>query len=280
MSENTSAQLLLGRNTPVVEAYSPQILFPIPRSDARSTLGLSSELPFYGADLWHAYELSWLNSKGWPVARVGRFVVPADSPCIVESKSFKLYLNSLNSMRFESDAAARALIEADVAAIAGAPVSLSLHLVSDPVLAGATLRGTCLDELGACDSETDAIASAVEPSLNMLRVGESVVEEELYCNLLRSLCPVTGQPDWATLWIHYRGFALDQASLLRYIIAYRQHQEYHEQCVERIFTDLSHVCAPDFLHVQAYYTRRGGMDINPFRSTDPLAQPRARLNRQ
>lgn len=278
MSKSTNSQLLLGKNTPVVEVYTPQILFPISRSEARSTLGLSSELPFYGADLWHAYELSWLSSKGWPVARVGRFVVPADSPYIVESKSFKLYLNSLNSMRFESETAAQALIEADVSAIAGAPVSLSLHVVADPVLAGATLQGICLDDLDACDTEADAIA--IEPNLSMLKVCESVVEQALYCNLLRSLCPVTGQPDWATVWVHYRGLELDQASLLRYIISYRQHQEYHEQCVERIFTDLSQVCAPEFLHVQAYYTRRGGMDINPFRSTDPLAQPKARLNRQ
>ena len=273
VDEEHKEGLLLGRNTPAVDRYAPELLYPIPRSQARNELGLADPLPFSGVDLWHAYELSWLDATGKPVVRVGRFAVPATSPFMVESKSFKLYLNSLNQMRFEDEDDAIQTILRDVGAVAGEPVELALWPVEDPSLGGARLSGDCLDDLDVTPSDS-------EPDARMLVVGPEIVEEQVHSHLLRSLCPVTGQPDWASVWVHYRGRALNRVSLLEYLLAYRQHQEFHEQCVERIFRDISERCEPDFLHVQAFYTRRGGMDINPFRSTDPAARPKPRLNRQ
>jgi 7-cyano-7-deazaguanine reductase len=266
--------MLLGRQTPAAHEYAPQLLYPIARDTARTSLGLSAPPPFYGVDLWHAYEMSWLDEAGKPVMRVGRFQVPASSPNIVESKSFKLYLNSLNSMRLPSEDAAWSLIVDDISAAAGARIDLHLFAIDDVSLCGATLNGASLDSLMVTPWPG-------EPQADQLGVdSDRVVEERLYSHLLRSLCPVTGQPDWASVWLHYRGSAIDRSSLLQYIIAYREHQEFHEQCVERMFRDIALRCAPEFLHIQAFYTRRGGLDINPFRSTDPTAQPLPRLNRQ
>ena len=265
---------LLGRHTPVVEVYSPELLFPIPRSEARGLLGIKGSVPFYGSDVWYAYEMSWLESAGRPVARVGRFTVPATSPNIVESKSFKLYLNSLNSTKFNSDEDAKTCIVADIGLIAGENVSLELFLSDDPILAGHRLEGVCLDDISVS-------VEAGEPRADMIQIEEgAVAEQKLFSHLLRSLCPVTGQPDWATVWIHYRGAVIEHSSLLTYIIAYRQHQEFHEQCVERMFCDIQSRCRPEFLHIQAFYTRRGGLDISPFRSTEESARPMPRLNRQ
>jgi len=266
--------MLLGKHTPVVEEYSPQLLYPIPRSEARERLGLADSLPFAGADLWHAYEMSWLDQTGKPVARVGRFTIGAASPNIVESKSFKLYLSSLNSTCFSSDEEAAATIKRDIGITVGEDVALELFEPDDRSLGGAQLSGKCLDDLPVA-------TQAAAPEGSMLRVQPTgSVEEQLYSHLLRSLCPVTGQPDWATVWVHYRGAGIDHGSLLQYIIAYRRHQEFHEQCVERMFIDIWRHCAPELLHIQAFYTRRGGLDINPFRSSDPSARPLPRLNRQ
>jgi 7-cyano-7-deazaguanine reductase len=274
MVDKVKHDMLLGVHTPVVDEYSPQLLYPIPRRDARDRLGLHEPLPFAGADLWHAYEMSWLDQTGKPVARVGRFTIGAGSPNMVESKSFKLYLNSLNSTCFTGDEEAAATIKRDIGKTVGEDVALELFDPDDPSLAGAGLSGVCLDDL-------PVVTEAVEPEATILRVQPTEpVEEQLYSHLLRSLCPVTGQPDWATVWVHYRGAKIDQGSLLRYIIAYRRHQEFHEQCVERMFIDIWQRCSPEFLHIQAFYTRRGGLDINPFRSTDPAARPLPRLNRQ
>jgi 7-cyano-7-deazaguanine reductase len=274
VEDSKQSSMLLGRQTPVAHEYAPHLLYPIPRQTARQSLGLGVQLPFYGVDLWHAYEMSWLDDAGKPVVRVGRFSVPANSPNIVESKSFKLYLNSLNNTRFSSDDAARALIINDISAVAGASVALTLFPADDASLAGSELTGECLDNLPVSLWQG-------EPQADQLQIDPGrTVEDKVYSHLLRSLCPVTGQPDWASVWLHYRGLALHRNSLLQYIIAYREHQEFHEQCVERMFRDISLRCAPEFLHVQAFYTRRGGMDINPFRTTDLTAQPLARLNRQ
>ncbi len=274
MAEGAEDKLVLGRQTPVQTVYAPYILHSIPRVTARQHLGISTILPFQGADLWHAYEMSWLDSTGKPVVRVGRFTVPASSPNIVESKSFKLYLNSLNSTRFATVEEARATIIKDISDAAGEAVELQLLGVGDPSLTGTALSGECLD-----DVTVDPWFGA--PRAEQLRVQSGhIVEEVLYSHLLRSLCPVTGQPDWATVWLHYRGATLQHSALLQYILAYREHQEFHEQCVERMFCDISRRCEPQFLHLQAFYTRRGGLDINPFRSTDPAARPLPRLNRQ
>ncbi|MDG2271538.1 MAG: NADPH-dependent 7-cyano-7-deazaguanine reductase QueF [Halioglobus sp.] len=266
--------LLLGRRTPIVDQYTPSILYPIPRDTARQNLGLTAALPFGGIDFWHAYELSWLDASGKPVVRIGRFSVPATSPNIVESKSFKLYLNSLNNICFASDEQARDTIISDVSGVAGELICLTLYAVDDPALAGTILSGDCLDESPITLKSAEPDASQID-----LYAGE-VAEEILYSHLLRSLCPVTGQPDWATVWLHYRGTAIVHGSLLRYIVGYREHKEFHEQCVERMFVDIAARCDVEFLHIQAFYTRRGGLDISPFRSTDVDAQPLPRLNRQ
>lgn len=269
-------ELLLGRHTPVAEVYSPELLYPIPRSEARNALGISASLPFCGVDVWYAYEISWLDGTGKPISRIGRFTVPATSPNLIESKSFKLYLNSLNNSSFSSDEDARNCIVKDIGLVAGEAVSLELFFPDDPLLAGITLAGICIDEGNA-----SVASQKSEPEQAMIELTAGAVKEEkLYSHLLRSLCPVTGQPDWATVWIHYRGDAIEHNSLLSYIIAYRQHQEFHEQCVERMFCDIQARCNTEFLHIQAFYTRRGGLDISPFRSTEVDARPQPRLNRQ
>lgn len=264
---------LLGRQVAVSEHYAPELLHPIPRARARSELGLDPAAPpFGGVDIWHAYELSWLDSNRRPVARVGRFAIPADSANLVESKSFKLYLNSLNGECFDSESAAVQCICADIGAAAGASVSLELFAVDDPALAGASLPGDCLDTL-------DASWSDREPDVAQLVPEEGDAPQELHTHLLRSLCPVTGQPDWASVWVRLEGARVDPRSLLDYLLAYRKHQDFHEQCVERIFRDLHAACAPSGLHIQAFYTRRGGLDITPFRSTGGR-QSLPRMNRQ
>ena len=272
MADDTEG-MLLGKSTPLVEECAPELLFPIPRSSARAKLCIGAELPFYGADLWHAYEISWLDPGGKPQVRVGRFSVPASSPNMVESKSFKLYLNSLNHSRFDSEEAAHAVMVADISEAAGAEVSLELVPVDDASLAGIALAGECLDDL-------QLEVEDIEPDGSLLQTGEGVESGQFYSHLLRSLCPVTAQPDWATVWFSYRGPRILRESLLRYIIAFRRHQEFHEQCVERMFTDLQRRLSPEFLEIQAFYTRRGGLDISPFRSTDQQSAPRPRLNRQ
>ncbi|MDG1390279.1 MAG: NADPH-dependent 7-cyano-7-deazaguanine reductase QueF [Halioglobus sp.] len=266
-------ELLLGKNVPVIEAYSPQLLYPIARSTARVELGLTEELPFNGVDLWHAYEVSWLDERNKPVVRVGRFFIPADSPAMVESKSFKLYLNSLNGSRFSAERAVRETLKKDIENTVGASIELELLPVDAAELDGGIPNGLCIDDLQiSIDSSP--------PGVNLLQAGEKLVEEAVYSHLLRSLCPVTGQPDWATVYIRYRGRALTHESLLRYLVAFRKHQEFHEQCVERMYCDIHKLVRPEFLEIQAFYTRRGGLDINPFRSSDANPIPLSRMNRQ
>jgi 7-cyano-7-deazaguanine reductase len=269
-----SKGLLLGKQVPAATHYAPELLYPIARRDARDALGFTEKLPFEGFDVWHAYELSWLGRDDKPRSRVGRFTIPATTPNLVESKSFKLYLNSLNNAVFDSEEAVIACIVRDIGAAAGGDVAFEMFAADDAALAGAQPNGLCVDSASGRWPRR-------EPDAAMLLCSKgSVVEEQLYSHLLRSLCPVTGQPDWATLWLHYRGPALDHAALLSYILAYREHQDFHEQCVERIFRDLQQACQPEFLHVQAFYTRRGGMDINPFRSSGGGRPPWLRLARQ
>jgi 7-cyano-7-deazaguanine reductase len=275
MTDGEHQGMLLGRQTPVLDRYAPELLYPIPRAIGRAALGLGAQLPFAGADLWHAYEISWLDGDGRPEVRVGRVSIPAASPNLVESKSFKLYLNSLNNTRFAGETEFAATVQRDIAAVVGAGIELELLGVDDPRLAGARLAGECIDHHAVAVPGEEPVADMLQ-SLD----GNTDNEQMLVSHLLRSLCPVTGQPDWASLWIHYGGPALAQESLLRYILAFRRHQEFHEQCVERMFCDIQRRIAPRFLHIQAFYTRRGGLDINPFRSTDAAALPLPRLNRQ
>jgi 7-cyano-7-deazaguanine reductase len=254
----------LGKATEYQSHYAPELLYPIPRQLKRSELGVAdSALPFVGEDLWNAYELSWLNAKGKPVVAVGTFRVPATSPNLIESKSFKLYLNSFNQTVFASLEAVSAAMTRDLSAAAGSLVAVLLEpLSARPQASIGIPEGTLLDELDiACDRYQPA------PELLATLPGDAV-EETLYSHLLKSNCLVTGQPDWAMVVIRYRGAPIDRAGLLRYIVSFRNHNEFHEQCVERIFMDIQQRCRPEALAVYARYTRRGGLDINPFRSSD------------
>jgi len=271
MSQTTDPSILspLGKPTEYRADYAPELLYPIPRQLKRDELGIEPDaLPFVGEDLWNAYELSWLNPKGKPVVAVASFRVPADSPNLVESKSFKLYLNSFNQTVFADPATVGATLARDLSAAAGAPVSVNIEdLRCRPQVSVDYPTGIPLDELDiACDTYQPA------PEL-LLAVDGETVEETLYSHLLKSNCLVTGQPDWAMVVIRYRGRPIDRAGLLRYIVSFRNHNEFHEQCVERIYCDIRRQCAPQALAVYARYTRRGGLDINPFRSSGEFPPP-------
>lgn len=267
--------LLLGRHTDYPEVYAPEVLQPIPRLHGREALDLSDGAPhFHGEDVWHAYEVSWLEPDGRPCAGAARLVIPATSPNLVESKSLKLYLNSINNTVFQSPDALAVTLTQDISATVGATVSLELLGCDDLSLAGGNAPGESVDN--AVYRSTSA-----EPSAALLRVQSGQCSNEvLHSHLLRSLCPVTAQPDWATLVIEYSGSTIDRESLLQYVVSFRRHQEFHEQCVERMFCDLRTAIAPEQLSVQAFYTRRGGLDICPWRSTHAGSAPRYRLNRQ
>ncbi|HIB3373345.1 NADPH-dependent 7-cyano-7-deazaguanine reductase QueF [Pseudomonas aeruginosa] len=267
----------LGKTSEYVSSYTPSLLFPISRTAKWAELGLSAEtLPYRGVDIWNCYELSWLTPTGKPVVAIGEFSIPADSPNIIESKSFKLYLNSLNQSAFDSREALRAVLEKDLSAAAGAPVGVRLRSLDEVAEEGiGRLPGRCIDELDI------AVDGYEQPRPELLRCDAGrIVEEQLYSHLLKSNCPVTGQPDWGTLVVDYRGPALDPASLLAYLVSFRQHQDFHEQCVERIFLDLQRLLQPQALSVYARYVRRGGLDINPYRSLAGGAPDNRRLVRQ
>ncbi len=267
--------LSLGQQSAYISQYTPSLLQPVPRSLNRDDLGLRGELPFQGCDVWTLYELSWLNAKGKPVVAIGEVFVPATSPNLIESKSFKLYLNSFNQTRCDSLEAVQALLVQDLSGCAGAPVSVTLFTLDQAPHQIAQLPGECIDSL---DIEVDGYE--FDETLLQGAAGHEIVEETLHSHLLKSNCLVTCQPDWGSVVIHYRGPRLDREKLLRYLISFRQHNEFHEQCIERIFTDLKHFCAPEKLTVHARYTRRGGLDINPFRSDWEPVPANLRLIRQ
>lgn len=267
--------LSLGQQSAYISQYTPSLLQPVPRSLNRDDLGLRGELPFQGCDVWTLYELSWLNAKGKPVVAIGEVFVPATSPNLIESKSFKLYLNSFNQTRCDSLEAVQALLVQDLSGCAGAPVSVTLFTLDQATHQIAQLPGECIDNL---DIEVDGYE--FDETLLQGAAGREIVEETLHSHLLKSNCLVTSQPDWGSVVIHYRGPRLDREKLLRYLISFRQHNEFHEQCIERIFTDLKHFCAPEQLTVHARYTRRGGLDINPFRSDWEPVTANLRLIRQ
>jgi 7-cyano-7-deazaguanine reductase len=274
---NTPHDSLLGREVAYPTRYDPSLLFPIARASGRAAIGLSAPLPFVGHDRWHAYELSWLDARGKPRVATATFVVPCDSPCLVESKSLKLYLNSLNAHHFESEAEVLRTIADDLSRVAGATVEAALGL--PPLEGEGRGRGENKQGENEQDESIDALEVAIDrygpPDPMQLHVGGDVVEEVLRSDLLKSNCPVTGQPDWAGVRIAYRGARINHEGLLRYLVSFREHAEFHEQCVERIFTDLLARCAPQALSVEARYTRRGGLDINPWRATPGTLAPAA-----
>ena len=261
----------LGAPTEYPDRYAPELLVAIPRAEGRAALG---GITFHGVDIWTAYELSWLDPRGKPQVAIAEFVVPCESPNIVESKSFKLYLNSFNQERIVSAEALAATLEKDLSAAFGAPLDIALLSLDDYAARGiGVFDGTCLDGL-------DIDCAAFEPQVASLASGEGLVAESLHSHLLKTNCPVTGQPDWASVRIRYRGAPIDRAGLLRYLVSFRQHQDFHEHCVERIYTDILRHCAPQALEVYARYTRRGGLDINPFRASAPGRPEWTRLARQ
>ncbi|KPQ23507.1 MAG: queuine synthase [Halomonas sp. HL-48] len=271
----TLAHAPLGRESAYPDQYDPALLYPIPRAANRGPLGIvEDQLPFVGEDEWHAFEVSWLNGRGKPIVAVARFRLPAESPHLIESKSWKLYLNSFNQTRFDDREAVINTLAKDLTQAAGSPVGVALFDVDADALTPRRLPGESLDEL-------DIEVTDYTPSADHLTVGDEVVEETLYSHLLKSNCPVTGQPDWGSVMIRYKGRKLDREALLRYLIGYRQHQDFHEHCVEHIFTDLMHRAKPSELLVLARYVRRGGLDISPWRATPGLAPPSPlRLARQ
>ncbi len=258
---NTPEQSSLGKTSAYVTQYDASLLFPIPRAAKRAEIGVTGTLPFFGLDIWNAYEISWLNQRGKPQIAVATFLVPADSPNIIESKSFKLYLNSFNQTRLADVDALLTLLKRDISAGFGAPVQVKLTLPDEfSKIKMAEFDGVLLDRL---DIEINSYTP--NPSL-LFNVDEAPIEETLVSHLLKSNCLVTGQPDWASIQIHYVGAPINQEGLLKYLIGFRNHNEFHEQCVERIFVDILQHCQPQKLSVYARYTRRGGLDINPWRS--------------
>lgn len=274
---NSHLDSTLGQSVDFPTSYDPTLLFPIARALQRATLGLrDASLPFHGVDVWNAYELSWLDSRGKPQVGLGEFRVPCDSPNLIESKSLKLYLNGFTQERIGSIAALGARIAADLSAAAGAPVGVALRAPGS--LAGhalSELDGTSIDGL---DLDFDHYGP---PQPELLSADSTVpVGETLVSQLLKSNCPVTGQPDWASVQVRYAGPRIDREGLLRYLVSYRTHSDFHEHCVERIFCDLLARCAPRKLTVYARYTRRGGLDINPGRSTEDFSPSNPRGPRQ
>ena len=259
------ATLPLGQATQYPDQYDPNLLFQIPRSENRLKLGIQEgqALPFVGVDIWNAFELSWLNPKGKPQIALAEFQIPADSPNMIESKSFKLYLNSLNSARFEDENAVKERLITDLSAAAGSTITAKMNLTEAIAKKGMQeMGGVLLDRL---DIEIDPHIPA-DPALLGINEDFGPIEQCLVSHLLKSNCPVTGQPDWASVQIRYQGRPILEEGLLRYLIGFRQLGEFHEHCVETIFSDIKRQCKPDKLSVYARYTRRGGLDINPFRT--------------
>jgi 7-cyano-7-deazaguanine reductase len=277
--ESQLKNILLGQTTDYIDLYDASILYPVPRKINRDALGLDSNkpMPFVGEDVWHGYELSWLNAKGKPVVALAKFVFGYNSTNIVESKSFKLYLNSFNQTRFDSTEQVRSILEKDLANTANGQVDVQLFTPQQLTYFTPTvLPGDCIDD---CDINIDDYhfnAGYLKQRFD----ANNLVDETLHSHLLKSNCLITNQPDWASVVISYSGGKIDRESLLRYLISFRQHNEFHEQCVERIFNDIHRLLAPTKLAVTACYTRRGGLDINPSRTSELANKMTSRINRQ
>lgn len=256
------SEIPLGKQTDYPEYYNPQLLFAVSRSSNRSTIGISEQLPFSGFDHWRAYELSWLTAGGMPVVAMADILVPCDSPFLVESKSMKLYFNSLNQHRFNSDDEARLCIANDLSVVTGATVNVILSRLGSASHTESFSNVEILDDIPVNEP-------AFSPDASILLCNNTkIVCASVGSHLFRSNCPITAQPDWGSILISYDGPEIDRESLLRYIISYRQHEGFHEHCVEQIFQDLISHCKPRQLTVSINFLRRGGLEINPLRSTD------------
>ncbi len=256
------ADLTLGQKTEYADKYDPSLLQAVPRSLNRDDLALGDELPFTGYDIWTLYELSWLNGKGLPQVAIGEVRLPANSPNLIESKSFKLYLNSFNQTRFSDWQEIVETLHKDLSACAGLDVDVTIQPLTDFTdEAIVNFTGECIDDQDIEITEYDFSADHLDGAAD----GE-VVTEELHSHLLKSNCLITNQPDWGSVRISYKGKKINREKLLRYLVSFRNHNEFHEQCVERIFSDIMTFCQPELLTVYARYTRRGGLDINPYRT--------------
>ena len=265
----------LGKKSDYVTSYEPSLLDPIPRAKGRSEITQFSDVEFHGYDIWTAFELSWLNPKGKPMVAIADFKIPHHSPCLIESKSFKLYLNSFNQTRLTSEHELQEMLTKDLSDAAGAPVSVTITPVDASVTLEHDTSFTCIDGLDISIDDYEYNDDSL-----MGATSSDIVEEQICSHLLKSNCLVTNQPDWGTVFIKYKGKKINQETLLRYIISFRNHNEFHEQCVERIFADIKRCCQPEQLTVYARYTRRGGLDINPFRSDFESEMQVGRLPRQ
>lgn len=255
----------LGKKVSYVDQYDPTLLFPISRKQKRQAIGIAAALPFTGWDTWHAFELSWLNAKGKPVVALARFDIACDSQNLIESKSFKLYLNSFNNTQFPSSDAVLTVLQKDIETAAQGRVMVMIYAVQEcDILPIKNFEGQCID-----DGDIAIDTYTVQPNF-LITQNNNPVNETVYSNLLKSNCLVTGQPDWGSVLIEYTGQQINHEGLLKYIISFRNHNEFHEQCVERIFMDILTQCKPEKLTVHAHYTRRGGLDINPIRSTEKI----------
>ncbi|EGR4332381.1 NADPH-dependent 7-cyano-7-deazaguanine reductase QueF [Vibrio cholerae] len=261
------ASLTLGKKTEYANQYDPSLLQPVPRSLNRNDLHLSATLPFQGCDIWTLYELSWLNQKGLPQVAIGEVSIPATSANLIESKSFKLYLNSYNQTRFASWDEVQTRLVHDLSACAGETVTVNVkslnEYTAEPIV---TMQGECID-----DQDIEIANYEFDDALLQGAAQGEEVSEVLHSHLLKSNCLITNQPDWGSVEIAYHGAKMNREALLRYLVSFREHNEFHEQCVERIFTDIMRYCRPQSLTVYARYTRRGGLDINPFRSSHQSA---------
>lgn len=268
-------QMVLGQRTAFPDHYAPEMLVPIPRADNRRTLGIADgSIPFLGADIWTAYELSWLNARGKPQLAIVHLIVPCETPYLVESKSLKLYLNSFSSEAVESAEHIRQTIARDVGQVVwGAERDVGVRLTEPDAFAQQQItgfEGQCMDRL---DVECSVYSAPAAELLRCVPGEESPVQEVLYSRLLKSNCLVTGQPDWGSVQVAYTGRQIDQERLLQYIVSYRSHNAFHEHCAERMYMDIMRQCQPLKLRVYTRYTRRGGIDINPLRSSHPQPLP-------
>lgn len=264
----------LGEKTVYPEKYDASLLFPIPRQLGRDSLGLKAVLPFTGFDIWNAFEMSWLNTRGKPVVAACEIIVPHSSPFLIESKSLKLYFNSINNTSFASFAEVEALLTQDLSKALGAAIKVKLTPLN------AVSERLCKNFSGICLDELDVHCHHYQPHAEYLLTYDEFVTESLYSNLLKSNCPVTSQPDWASVQVNYTGKKIDHDGLLKYLISYRHHEGFHEQIVEQIFVELMKQCAPEKLFVYARFTRRGGLDINPYRANYAVELDNTRLWRQ
>lgn len=264
----------LGKTTVYHGEYAPQLLYPIARQLGRDATGINHPKPFQGVDIWNAYELSWLDAQGKPQIAMAEFRIPDTSTYLIEAKSFKLYLNSFNQTKFENAAEVTALLQKDLSAVADAEIAIKLWLPKDfSAQRIHSVSGICLDDINIS-------VNIYQPHPEFLMTEPSKVSETVYTNLFQSNCPVTQQPDWAEVLIRYAGKKIQHEGLLKYLISFRQHYEFHEQCAERIFMDIWRQCAPEKLTVYLRFTRRGGMDINPFRSNFETTAENIRTLRQ